>query len=69
MGIITLICHLIFISAFININLFPLRVGKNDTSLSLDIIILFPWWCVLSTASYRRPALGTHLITRARELK
>lgn len=69
MGIITLICHLVFISVFINTNLFPLRVEKNDISLPLDIITLFPYWCVLSTVSYHRPALGTYLLTRARELK
>lgn len=69
MGIITLICHLVFINVFININLFPLRVEKNYISLPLDIITLFPHWSVLSTAPYHRPALGTYLLTRARELK
>lgn len=63
MGIIIMICHLIFISAFINTHLFPLRVEKNDTSLPLDIITLFPYWRVLSTASYHRPSLGTYLFT------
>lgn len=47
MGIITLICHLIFISAFININLFPLRVDKMTLLYRYILLPYFlPYCCV-----------------------